>query len=218
MAASRHQPPHLGNQVPSPRLPTHTWELIQEATSLCGVDLPYFPLDGGQAWGRRMGQATPATGEHRLASCGPAGTRTLAQGSRPANKPLQCPPEARAVTEPSCCDLGWWASGAPSVKDKKSCLSGGTGEHLRVFPRSDFFLPKDSAALSSEQPQQGMGCLIPSLSPRPTEQARASPGHSTAQPRPPHLENGAGTPTHPPTQWWDQDDSSEPSDCSYCRH
>lgn len=131
---SGHQPPSLSKQGLGPYLPAHTWELTQVARGHQPLQgrpprpQPLFPLEGGQARGR-AGQATPVPGKHSLASSGPAGTKTPAQGSRPTNRPLLCRSEARAVT----------LNGEPPVprlsnKASKSCVGGTKGSALGVPP------------------------------------------------------------------------------------
>ena len=85
--ASGHGP--LGTSLPPQALsarpaPAKAQLGANPASSLHKAGLPCFPLEGGQAWGRRAGQATPAPGERRPARSGEADTRTLALGSRPA--------------------------------------------------------------------------------------------------------------------------------------
>lgn len=74
---------------------------------------PRFPLEGGQARGRRAGQATPVPGEHSLASSGPAGTRKdPSSGTQAHGQATPVLLRGQGRDRASSCDLGW---GAPSA-------------------------------------------------------------------------------------------------------
>lgn len=122
--ASGQQPPLSGNRGRA--LPCQSAPGSQPATSLHRVGLPSFPLEGGQAWGRRAGQATPVPGEHSLASSGAVGTRPWlwdpGQHTDHA-RPKPVAPPGRGSHRAASRDLGQWALGAPS-SNNKSYLGG----------------------------------------------------------------------------------------------
>lgn len=163
------------------------------ASSLQGAGLPCVPLEGGQAWGRRAGQAAPAPGEHRLARSGAVDTRTLALGPRTAPGPLPRPSEARVAAESGSCDSAEWASGAPWARGGPSPTGGGVQAKTPGVPPLPHLCPAPlqgtgtPSSLSRQcpqlgpqfgvQPWQGLGCLSHSHSPSPRPAKQAQPPH-----------------------------------------
>lgn len=123
----------------------------------------------------------------RRPSLGQEGTRALALRSRPAHRPLPCPSESRAASNRAAsCDLGQWASGAPSIEQISPPCEGakktpGILDLPRPLPthrqeKEEVRLPPFPSSFPGTQPPQ-LRHRVPGPQPSPGVTEQAQPPH-----------------------------------------
>lgn len=164
---------------------------------------PLLPLEGGQAWGRRAGRATPVPGKHT-----PAGSGAIGPGPLPGDPDQQtghsCAPHRQGPDRPSSRELGACASGAPPVKQRLSPTCGEAKEKALQSPCPAPTLPSPpsgaqgpfllSDSFPRPQPPQPLQGPDRAWSPAPYR-GQGQAGHAT--PKPLSLHAGGGGDRHP---------------------